>query len=83
MLGGVDAQVDDLGTDAQTVEVGAIGALVAEAETALLVELHRVEGADAFEGVALEIEHLVFGSGDGTVDAELGMVFAGSQHEQG
>ena len=63
-LRGINAHIDDLVGDSQTVEFRGCGAFFAEGEIALVAQFHGVEDVDAFETHVLEIEHGVGGIAD-------------------
>ena len=62
-LGRVDGHIDYLVADAQAVELRCLGALTAESERTVVVELDGVEDGDVADAHVLEVQHLVLGIG--------------------
>ena len=66
----VDAHVDNLVVDAQTIELGGLGLLVGKGEGTVLVEFHGVEHRHLLQPHILEVEHGVLGIRNSTFNME-------------
>ena len=70
-FGGIDAEVDDLIGNTQTIELWSLNSIAGEAETARFIEFDRVHNHGSVKTHILEIQCRVFGLGNGSVDVEL------------
>ena len=70
-FGGIDAEVDDLIGNTQTIELWSLNSIAGEAETARFIEFDRVHNHGSVKTHILEIQCRVLGLGNGSVDVEL------------
>ena len=76
----VDADVDDLVGDTETVELRSLCGVATEGEAAIIAQLHGVEHLDTLQTYVLEIKYRILGVGNLSLNTELVVVARCHRH---